>query len=91
MLYFPKLLGTSIANDFLDGIKSLTKVLLLAQALSLQDLGLDINIGLIAVSDHLVVVPSLDVLSFVECIDGIVVVVLGHEGLGKGDVHVDLK
>ena len=91
MLYFPQLLRTSVVDDLFNGIEGLTEILLLAQTLSLQDLSLNISIGLVAVPNDLVVVPPLYVLSLVKSIYGIIVVILSHEGLGKGDVHVDLK
>ena len=91
VFYLSQLLRTSVADDLFDCFKGLAKILLFAQALGLQDLGLNSSIRLIAIPDDLIVVPPLDILSLVESVDGVIIVVLGHEGLGKGDMHVDLK
>jgi hypothetical protein len=82
VFYFAHLLNPGVADDLVDGIQCLPKVLLFAEALCLKNLCLYIYILLAAIPGKLLVVPTLYVLCFVKGIDGIVIVVLGHECLG---------
>lgn len=91
MFYFSQLLGTCVTDYFINCVDSLTEVLLLAETLSFQNLSFNISSGLISFPFREVIVSTFDILSSVESIYGVIVVVLSHKSLGKGDVHVNLE
>jgi hypothetical protein len=62
---------------------------LFAEALCFEDHCFDVAYLLFGLFAFVVVLFDLFCLG--EGVDGVVVVALGHEGLGEGDLHVDLE
>lgn len=80
-----------VVDDHIDNIDCVFEVLLLAEALGLQDLSLDVLERLSPFPLDRLVILAFQQFCLVESVDRVVVVALGHERLGQRDIHADLQ